>query len=501
MLINLLINMKNCLLILLVVFIYECVNAQQSQPITIGKIETIHSGLLHENRKIWIYSPTNTSSLEQPGKRYPVLYLFDGEAHFYSTVGIIQQLSQANGNGVLPEMMVVAIENTNRFRDLVPRYPAADKLENANPFVKFLSTELMPYIEERYPTAPYKLVVGHSLGGLTVIDLLANYPELFNAYIAIDPSLWFNNEKYLNQYLTKLNKQSLDNKKVFIGIANPLPPGTTLTAIKEDQSSETIITRSILRFDQFLQTGSGRLKYAYKYYDRDKHNTVPLITEYDGLRFIFDYYSFDATEKEFADSSTRMVTRLQTHYQKVSSELGYKTSPPETLINYLGYDALRKKHYNKAAAFFKMNTEDYPSSSNVFDSYGDYFAARKDTANAIMNYEKALANRMNAVTLHKMNVLKKKPPYQLSIDELKKYTGVYILENYNLPVVLELQNGKLLAKFSGDSDSELMPVAKDLFTVKNKQGYSISFSFQNNKPAYFISVQPNGTFRGNYKQD
>jgi hypothetical protein len=167
----------------------------------------------------------------------------------------------------------------------------------------------------------------------------------------------------------------------------------------------------------------------------------------------------------------------------------------------LGYDALRKKQYNKAAAFFKMNTEDYPSSSNVFDSYGDSFAARKDTANAIMNYEKALANRMNAVTLHKMNVLKKKPPYQLSIDELKKYTGVYILENYNLPVVLELQNGKLLAKVSGDSDSELLPVAKDLFTVKNKQGYSISFSFQNNKPAYFISVQPNGTFRGNYKQD
>jgi len=491
--------MKNSILILLGVLLYKCVSAQQSQPITIGKIETIHSGTLKENRKIWVYAPTNTSNLNQPEKRYPVLYLLDGEAHFYSTIGIIQQLSQANGNGVLPEMIVVGIENTNRFRDLVPAYPAAEKIEKANPFMNFLSAELMPYIEERYPTAPYKVIVGHSLGGLTVIDLLVHYPSLFNAYIAIDPSLWYNNEKYLNQYLTHLRNQQLSNKKLFIGIANPLALGTTLATVNDDKTNETKPVRAIMKFDQFLQTNSIQLKYAYKYYDQDRHNTVPLITEYDGLRFIFNFYSFDALEKDFIDTSTRIVERLQTHYQKISSELGYKSSPPETLINYLGYDALRKKQYNKAGAYFKMNIENYPSSSNVFDSYGDFFAAKKDTVNAIMNYEKALTITMNAITLQKLNVLAKREPYLLSLADLKKYTGVYILEYYNLPVVIELQNGKLVAKVSGDSDSELVPVAKDLFIVKNKLGYSITFTFQNNKPVYFISVQPNGTFKGVYK--
>jgi predicted alpha/beta superfamily hydrolase len=491
--------MKNSILILIVVLIYEFVSAQQSQPITIGKIETIHSGILKENRKIWVYSPTNTSNLNQPEKRYPVLYLLDGEAHFYSTVGIIQQLSQANGNGVLPEMIVVGIENTNRFRDLVPVYPASEKIEKANPFMNFLSAELMPYIEERYPTAPYKVIVGHSLGGLTVIDLLVHYPSLFNAYIAIDPSLWYNNEKYLNKYLFHLSNQQLSNKKLFIGIANPLALGTTLATVNDDKTSETKPVRAIMKFDQFLQTNSIQLKYAYKYYDQDRHNTVPLITEYDGLRFIFNVYSFDALEKDFIDTSTRIVERLQTHYQKISSELGYKSSPPETLINYLGYDALRKKQFNKAEAYFKMNVDDYPSSSNVFDSYGDFFVARKDTVNASKNYKKALAITMNAITLQKLNVLTKQEPYQLPLADLKKYTGVYILEYYNLPVVIELQNGKLVAKVSGDSDSELVPVAKDLFTVKNKLGYSITFTFQNNKPLYFISVQPNGTFKGVYK--
>ncbi|MBL7769351.1 MAG: alpha/beta hydrolase [Flavipsychrobacter sp.] len=493
--------MKINILTLLIVLLNKCVFAQQAEPIIIGKKESIYSASLQENRKIWVYSPTNTSSLEQRGKRYPVLYLFDGEAHFYSTVGIIQQLSQANGNGVLPEMIVVAIENTNRFRDLVPAFPAAEKIENASPFVKFLSTELMPYIEGRYPAAPYKVVVGHSLGGLTAIDLLTNYPTLFNACIAIDPSLWFNNEKYLNHYLTKLNKQSLENMKLFVGIANPMPPGTALSAIKKDQTKESQPVRSILKFDQFLQTRSTTLKYAHKFYTQDRHNSVPLITEYDGLRFIFDYFFFDATEKEFTDSTTQIVTRLERHYRKVSSELGYKVSPPESLINYLGYDALRKKYFEKAAAFFKMNVENYSESSNVFDSYGDFFAARKDTGNAIRNYEKALTINRNAITLQKLNKLAKRQAYQMSLSDLKNYTGVYVLENFNLPVVVEIQNEKLIARVTGQADSELLPIEKDVFTVKGKQGYSITFKMNGSKPLEFTSIQPNGIFRAVFKNE
>ena len=118
-----------------------CVNAQNSESITIGKKEIISSKILNENRKIWIYTPNITSQSVSPDKRYPVLYLLDGDAHFFSTVGIIQQLSQANGNSLLPEMIVVAIENTNRFRDFGP---SAD-LNKTNPFIDFLSSELIPF--------------------------------------------------------------------------------------------------------------------------------------------------------------------------------------------------------------------------------------------------------------------------------------------------------------------------------------------------------------------
>lgn len=171
--------MKKFLISVVVIFHFFYLHAQDAKSITIGKKEVFSSKFLNENRTLWIYTPNETSQIPNPDKRYPVMYVLDGEAHFYSTVGIVQQLSQANGNGALPEMIVVGIENTNRLRDLVP----TNDNTKPNPFIEFLSKELSSYIDQNYKTAPYKILVGHSLGGLTAIDILTNFPDLFNAYL------------------------------------------------------------------------------------------------------------------------------------------------------------------------------------------------------------------------------------------------------------------------------------------------------------------------------
>lgn len=467
-------------------------NAQNEESIVIGKKEIIHSKVLNEDRKIWIYTPNMTSPYTSPDKRYPVLYLLDGDAHFFSTVGMIQQLSQANGNGVLPEMIVVAIENTNRLRDLVP----ASDLTQTNPFIDFLSSELIPYIDKKYHTAPYRLLVGHSLGGLTAVDVLTKSPNLFNACIAIDPSMWFDNEKFLKNTIAQLPKQNMNGKRLFIGTANTMPEGMTMAQLKKDNSGETQHIRSIFKLNDYLKTNTNGLLYAQKYYPEEGHNTVPLISEYDGLRFIFDYYQLDATEKDFADSTIQIASKLKAHYVKVSEKMGYKNAAPETFINYLAYDALGKKQYNKAKALFGLNIEWYPESSNVHDAYADYFLAKKDTVNAIANYKKALQIKYNAATESKLNTLLAK---KTAIVDLQKYTGIYILETYDIPVILEIRDATLWAKVSGQEGDEFQLLSENVFTVKDKQGYTITFQMEGNKPKGFTSVQPNGTFKATFK--
>jgi len=488
--------MKSIFITYVLLIFSFCLKAQNDENITIGKKEVIPSKVLNENRTLWIYTPNITSKNPNSDKRYPVLYLLDGEAHFYSTVGIIQQLSQANGNGVLPEMIVVGIENPNRFRDLVP----SENVTKPNPFIDFLSTELIPHIDRNYNTAPYKILIGHSLGGLTAVDILTNFPNIFNAYIAIDPSMWYNNEKHLINTTTNLQKQNLNGKRLFIGIANTLPKGIKISQLKKDKTVETQHIRSIFKLDKYLNTNIKGLEYSSKYYDKEIHNTVPLISEYDGLRFVFDYYLLDASEKDFADSSNSIALKLKNHYSNVSEKMGYQNAAPEALINYLAYEALGKKYYSKAKALFELNMGWYPQSSNVYDSYADYHLVIKDTLNAVTYYQKSLKIKENAATQRKLYALTNKEIKSSTTVDLQKYAGVYILETYNIAIVLEFRDAKLFAKVSGQADDEFVYLSEHIFIVKGKQGYKVTFQMEGDKPKGFTSVQPNGTFNAVFKR-
>ncbi|RZJ98791.1 MAG: alpha/beta hydrolase, partial [Flavobacterium sp.] len=94
--------------------------AQTDNRISIGTIDTVQSTILNEKRKVLVYVPKSSSNNAFATQTYPVVYLLDGDAHFTSVVGMIQHLSQVNGNSFCPEMIVVGISNTARTRDLTP---------------------------------------------------------------------------------------------------------------------------------------------------------------------------------------------------------------------------------------------------------------------------------------------------------------------------------------------------------------------------------------------
>jgi uncharacterized protein len=485
------------------------VQAQNDNKIVIGKIDSVNSKILNEQRKIWIYTPDMTSGVQN--QRYPVVYLLDGDGHFPSVVGLIQQLSQVNGNNVFPEMIVVGIPNTDRTRDLTPTHVTSDPpMMDSNfsktsgggeNFTAFIEKELMPHIDSVYPTAPYKILIGHSFGGLTVMNIITNHTKLFNAYIAIDPSMWYDKQHFLAATEKKLTEKKYDDIRLYVGIANTMPEGMTLDKMKKDTTSDTRHIRSIFELDKFLKANpQNGLKYASKYYPDDNHGSVPLASEYDGLRFIFNYYRLNITAKDFTDSSDAIVTKFKTHYEMVSKELGYKVSPPELNINYLGYDAMSKKHFNRAAALFKMNIENYPNSSNVYDSYADLLVEEKDTLNAITNYKKALAIQDNVFTKQKLTALEGKETFTLTEQELEKYTGEFDMDSIPTTITMQVKDKELWAEVPGEGDFQLIPVSPDTFSVKNMSGYEVHFQIDGDKVVGFTSVQPNGTFKAHVKK-
>lgn len=408
--------MKKTLHLLLFLFLTASIRAQPHLPISIGTTDSLYSSILKEPREIWVHVPHSDQRNIFAKQRYPVLYLLDGDAHFSSVVGMIRQLSSVNGNTLVPEMIVVGIPNTDRTRDLTPTHvdsdppmmgPAFSRTSGGGEnFLAFIEKELMPHIEANYPTQPYKILVGHSFGGLAVMQCLTQHTKLFNAYICIDPSMWYNKEQFLEETKKALKEPRFKGVSLYLGYANTMEPGMSIREAQADTTAETRHIRSIIDLEKFLnrQKGNG-LRYESKYYAYDDHGSVPLITEYDALRFIFDYYRLNLTRKDFQDTTMALVGKFEKHYKMVSEHFGYRVSPPENLINNMGYQALGNAHFQKAERFFKWNVENYPESANVYDSYGDYFVAKGDTANAIAQFQKSLSVKETEATRQKLTEL------------------------------------------------------------------------------------------------
>ena len=423
--------MKKILLIITVALcFFNCETKKSSaskvstdKNIVIGQKDVIYSNILEEDREIWVHLPESTMDERFTPVKYPVLYLLDGASHFLSVTGMIKQLSPT----VSPEMIVIGVTNTDRTRDLTPTHVNEIDGDTIIPktsgggkkFLRFIEEELMPYVEETYQASSYKTFVGHSFGGLAVIDALIERPELFNNYIAIDPSLWWDNQELLNRAKNALKPKKYKGKSLYVGVANTMDEGKIFREVEKDTTQDTEHIRSILEFVKTTEavTDNG-LNFKWKYYDNDSHGSVPLITEYDAIRFLFSWYELKGLNQFFNPTSNAttkdLLNLLEAHYKMVSNNFGYTVLPSESLINDLGYYFYDDpKTQDKAHALFNLNIRNYPNSPNVYDSMGDYYLAQRDTLKALEFFTKALEvvknefTQNNEYTQEKIDMLKK----------------------------------------------------------------------------------------------
>ena len=409
--------MKNTIFVFLFCVASFLGNAQADQKINIGTIESIESKILGEQRNVWVYVPDENAGGPAFGKtKYPVVYLLDGDAHFVSVVGMIQQLSSVNGNTLCPKMIVVGIPNTDRTRDLTPTKGTAHPYVNeqmlavsggGENFMKFMEQELFPHIESNYPTEPYRMLIGHSFGGLTAMNALVNHTNLFNSYISLDPSMWWSDQKLLTEIKAETNSKKYEGVSLFVGIANTMDEGMDISQVEKDTAFSSEHIRSILDLQHHLNATANGLNFRAKYYPDDDHGSVPLIAEYDALRYIFKDYSLKIGMNDFMNPEADLVSRIEKHYERLTKNFGYEIKPEEQFINQMAYQFLQMEKLENAGHFFKLNVKNYPKSPNVYDSLGDFYIATNEKAKAIETLKKALAIKEVDYTRAKLVELEK----------------------------------------------------------------------------------------------
>jgi hypothetical protein len=288
-------------------------------------------------------------------------------------------------------MIIVGIANykDERTNDLSPvplttnQYFTATKSGGGNLFLKFIKDEVIPLVNKDYKTSNEKILFGHSLGGLMSVYCLFMYPELFNNYIAVSPSLWWENEFMMQKADSLFKIKNYTNKNIFIS------DGT------EDPNF-----KFVPKFDSLLQKNKqSGLEHKYTTYKNETHNSQLVKATQDGIRFIIEKWIPSKT-----DTTAEMVVKF---YANRSKQSGFQELPPEQLINTMGHTCLSNPtKIDEAVNFFELNAKNYPESFTVFDSLGDGYRAKKDNAKAIKAYKKAIdINPKSMETIKKMKTL------------------------------------------------------------------------------------------------
>lgn len=237
----------------------------------LGQKRTLFSKHLNEDRKLNIYLPEGYK--EKDSLKYPVIYLLDGSADedFIHICGIVQFLNYP-WIGTLEKSIVVGIENVNRQRDFTfpathfdkdkPKLPVSGGSAN---FIAFIEHELQKYMAENYKVNETKTIIGQSLGGLLVSEILTKKPKLFNNYIIISPSLWWDKESLLKQMNALEKKNFNPDTKIYLAVGN----------------EEKFMVKDAEAMNKILK-GKG-LKPIYSYFPKENHATILHNAVYDAF--------------------------------------------------------------------------------------------------------------------------------------------------------------------------------------------------------------------------
>lgn len=390
---------------IMVIILLFGVNSSLAQSvnnqIVVGERFTIESKILNEKRTYSVYLPASYKN--RPEQKYVVAYVLDGERNkFLEVSGIAQSMHSVQDLKLqIPELIIVSIENIDRTRDFTPTNStnyldrediAAFKTSGgAANFMAFIENELMPEINSKYRTHDQDLIIGHSAGGLFALHCLLENPELFTYYLIIDPS-WFWDHNYIGKRGKEVLQQKTDLKaRVFIGLANNL---------KDDKRH---YQWGVEFFDLLQKNPSPYLWEAFKYFEDEKHLTVPIPATYYGLRYLFQPYEIDLNEV------TENPSVLEEYRKKTSEELLLEIKPDEWFVNRIGYVALYDRQIPDAAiSIFELNTRNYPNSLNVWDSLADAYLVKGYYDKAKSCYERILElSPTNSNAKKKLEELKK----------------------------------------------------------------------------------------------
>lgn len=257
---------------------------ETSKTFVLGVIDEIQSKELGENRILNIYLPEGYNP--DDAVKYPVIYLLDGSANedFIHIAGLVQFNSFEWINQV-PKSIVVGIATVDRKRDFTfsttlekdkTRFPTTG---HSDKFIAFIEKELQPFIDKKYKTTSSKTIIGQSLGGLLGAEILLKKPSLFNKYVIVSPSIWWDNGSILNLDSQILQENFQQPTEIYIAVGKEGLTPTEIPRVMEVDAN--------LLSEKIQLSKSKNVKVYFDYFPNENHGTILHLAVFNSFKFFY----------------------------------------------------------------------------------------------------------------------------------------------------------------------------------------------------------------------
>lgn len=355
--------MKKIVFLLGIIIVYSFANAQS--------YETINSQKLGTKREIIVTLPPYYT--QDPDKKYPVLIVLDGEYLAAPFTGILEY---SNYWEDLPEMIVVAVNQNGNQRFLDSKFDKETgiPIETGANFFEFLGMELIPYIEKKYRTQPFRIVAGHdTTAGFLNFYLYKDNP-VFNAYISLAPEMAPEMENRIAERLAIITKPIIYYQASGEGDLKELRKKMTLL----DQNIQAIANKNFrYQFDDFKEASH--------------YSLVPQAIP-QALYFIFEGYqpiSMFEYQNKIVTLNKDYTQYLIDRYGNLEKGLGLKVKPRLTDFKAIEAAILKNKKYDELLELAEYAEKHFPKTTLSVYHKGLYYEKTGDFKKARKEYNRA----------------------------------------------------------------------------------------------------------------
>ena len=308
--------------------------------------EVLFSKILNEERTITVQVPESYGT--NKNKKYPVIYRLDGKENLPLITEVMHKLQKADS---APEIIMVAIENTDRARDFAPtvnqdpRGPVGQG-GGADKFLDFLEQELIPYINNKYQTHDFKVISGASVAGLFTIHSLQSRPHLFQAHMAYSPAVWWGDRITAKKTKAFMSQAKHLDNYLYMNIGEE---AGEMRAVYDDLHS-------------YLQNNQPK---KFKLVSNEFNNVPHGLTSAAGVFHAYQnlFLPLRMPNRELQDG----VKSIKDYYTRLSLQRGEIIAPPEWVIRELGYYLVNNEEETKALEIFKYNQKLYPELASAYN--------------------------------------------------------------------------------------------------------------------------------------